>query len=580
MLGQSRYAVLIFKFYRTIERAFCSCKPSASAMQELVLLFLCGSHLLHSQRASPFSPPLATPVREADAVCGRCHQEIFRKYLDTPMANASGLASERTFTGRLHHAPSGIDYEVSSKDGALWLNYSRPGDFDVQGRRQLDYFLGSGHLGITYLYSADGYLLESPVAYYANTQSYDMKPGLENSHALPSALPMSSGCMRCHMSNVQHEDHGTRNHFQGLPFLHGGITCESCHGDTARHVDSSGRAPVINPVKLDPQRRDSICISCHLEGDSRIEHIGRRVDDFKPGDRISDYLSYFVYAKDSMMSRGVSEIEELSLSKCKQVSGDRMSCMSCHDPHYSPPPELRPAFYRSKCLACHTNVKYAGHFSGNPDCASCHMPKGKAEKMQHIAWADHRIRQNPQQAELAEALPVFADRDLVPFFNEEANQRDLALAYYDVFAGGNVSEQHKAWTHLLAAYKAHSDDLPILLALGYIAQLRGDTAEAMDFDRKALALDPVDLTANNNLAILLAKSGDLRGAEALWKKTFSLNEDIDEAGINLAIVECALGQRDAAKAVLDRVLYYSPDRKVARQKLRAIVSGQQACPVQ
>jgi len=165
---------------------------------------------------------------------------------------------------------------------------------------------------------------------------------------------MTRGCMRCHMSDVQREDPGTRNHFNGLPFLHGGVTCESCHGDTAAHVTSSGKGPVVNPLKLDAERRDSVCISCHLEGDTRIEHAGREADDYKPGERIADYLSYFVYASDNMMSRGVSEIEELSLSKCKRVSGDRMSCMSCHDPHYSPPAEERTAFYRSKCLACHT----------------------------------------------------------------------------------------------------------------------------------------------------------------------------------------------------------------------------------
>jgi len=72
------------------------------------------------------------------------------------------------------------------------------------------------------------------------------------------------------------------------------------------------------------------------------------VDDYKPGERIADYLSYFVYADDSMVSRGVSEVEEFGLSKCKRVSGDRMSCMNCHDPHYSPPPEEQAAFYRKE----------------------------------------------------------------------------------------------------------------------------------------------------------------------------------------------------------------------------------------
>src|ERR1019366_5367644 len=186
----------------------------------------------------------ATPVREADAICSKCHQDIFRKYLATPMANASGLASDRTFTGGFHHAASGVDYLISSRDGSLWLNYSRPGDPGLRGSQELDYFLGSGHLGITYLYTINGYVLESPVAYYGQSQAYDMKPDLADLRTMPPALPMTRGCMRCHMSGVQREDPGTRNHFQGLPFLHGGVTCDSCHGDASAHVASSGKAPV------------------------------------------------------------------------------------------------------------------------------------------------------------------------------------------------------------------------------------------------------------------------------------------------------------------------------------------------
>jgi Flp pilus assembly protein TadD len=551
-----------------------SSPPPLRKLILLLTLAACPARML-SQDASPVARS-AAPVRQADAVCGKCHQDIFRKYLGTPMANASGLASDRIFTGALHHAASGIDYRISNQDGSLWLNYSRPGDPGLQGNQKLDYFLGSGHLGITYLYSANGYFIESPVAYYADSKAYDMKPGLATVPTMPSALPMTRGCMRCHMSAVQREDPGTRNHFKALPFLHGGVTCERCHGDTTLHVSSSGKAPVINPTKLDSERRDSVCISCHLEGDTRIEHAGRRVDDYKPGERIADYLSYFVYADDSMMSRGVSEVEEFGLSKCKRVSGDRMSCMNCHDPHYAPPPQEQAAFYRGKCLACHAAPKYATtHFNMNPDCTSCHMPKGKVEKVPHIAWTDHRIRQNPDRGEAPDSSSA---RELVPLFHEHASPRDLALAYYDLVLGGNTSEKDRAWTLLLASRNSSPNDLPVLNALGYLAQLKGNNSQAMDLYREVLKLDPIDLTATNNLAILLARSGKLRDAQTLWKRTFDLNEDVDEPGINLALVECMLGEKDAAREVLQRVLRYSPDHPIARRKLQAIQSNQETCP--
>jgi tetratricopeptide (TPR) repeat protein len=543
-----------------------------SGLLRSVILVLCCVCCLAAlaQGASP------TPVREADAICGQCHRRIFETYLDTPMANASGVASDRIFTGSFHHAASGIDYQVSSKDGSLWLNYSRPGDAGMMGRLKLQYFLGSGHLGITYLYTLNGYLLESPVAYYANSQSYDLKPGYERLPTMPSALPMYDNCMRCHMSDVQPGEARTLNRFPGLPFLHGGITCESCHGDTAKHVAGAGKAAVMNPIKLDAERRDSICISCHLEADARIEHPGRSLANYRPGERIADYISYFVYASESGRNRGVSEIEELYLSKCKQVSGDRMSCMSCHDPHYNPPAEDRARFYRSKCLACHTQPEYAAsHHQENQDCTSCHMPKGKAQNVPHVAWTDHRLRKMPEPMDQFSSPDVRAA--LAPLLPKDASSRDLALGYYHLVTGGNTLETEKAWTLLSEATRSNPQDPPVLAALGYLSQMRGESAQAMDFYQRVLKLDPTDLSATNNLAALLAKSGQIKAAEALWREAFDRNEDLVELGINLAAMQCALSEKEAARNTLKRVLIYSPDQTLARKKLQAMDSGQETC---
>ena len=210
----------------------------------------------------------------------------------------------------------------------------------------------------------------------------------------------------------------------------------------------------------------------------------------------------------------------------------------------------------------------------NQDCTSCHMPKGKVEKVPHIAWTDHRIRQNPDQFGATDSSSA---RELVSFSGQNANPRDLALAYYDLVLAGKASEKERAWSLLLASRNSFPNDLPVLNALGYLAQLRGNNSQAMDLYREVLKLDPIDLTATNNLAILLAKSGQLKDAQTLWKKTFDLNEDVDEPGINLALVECMLGDKDAARQVLQRVLVYSPDQPIARRKLRAIQSGQETC---
>jgi len=92
-------------------------------------------------------------------------------------------------------------------------------------------------------------------------------------------------------------------------------------------------------------------------------------------------------------------------------------------------------------------------------------------------------------------------------------------------------------------------------------QNRGNSTLAMELYYEALKLDPIDVTATNNLAILLAKSGQLPAAENLWQKTFDLNQDIDELGINLALAESMLRNKNAAQRVLQRVLLYSRDQQ-------------------
>ena len=514
---------------------------------------------------------VVTPVGIADGSCGRCHAKILHGYLATPMANASGLAGERLKTGAFEHKPSGVNYSLSLQDSQLTLTYKDPKDPETAASRKLEYFLGSGHLGLTYLYSLNSYLFESPVAYYAASQSLDMKPGLESMTQAPPALPVQAECLRCHMSAVQHSDSGTINRYSRLPFLHAGITCESCHGDTQRHLMTGGQAMVVNPSRLNARLRDSICISCHLEGDISVERAGHSALDFKPGDPISDYLAYFVYSGQGATKRGVSEVEQLSLSKCKQTSGDAMSCMSCHDPHYTPTgPREQAAFYRKKCLACHTGAAFAtAHHAENPDCTSCHMPRTGAENIPHVAWTDHRILKYPETpASLngAAAGPA-AGETLVPVFSPGTTRRDVALAYYKGLLEGTFVLQQKAYEGLEAIKPELSGDKDALVALGILSEERRDYRQAQELFQEVLTLDPRNLIAISNLGTLLAKSGDLRGAISLWRPAFERNEDVVGLAKNLAQVECIAGDTAAARATLQKTLLYNPGLRDVRQML-------------
>ena len=449
----------------------------------------------------------------------------------------------------------------------------------LRGTERLEYFLGSGHIGLTYLYDKNGYWLETPVAYYAKLQGYAMKPGAEGMHTMPPALPLNPSCLRCHMSGVAKQVEGTDNLYRGLPFAQAGITCEGCHGDAREHVATKGQAAVVNPVKLSPERRDSTCIVCHLEGDTSVERHGKAVLDYKPGDDIRESITYFVAAGEMTTKRAVSEIEQFNASRCKLATGPAMSCMNCHDPHRSIAEAEKVGFYRAKCLGCHAPQGFVAetHFGGNPDCLGCHMPKTGSENIAHVAWTDHRIRRRPEALVASAAVRGTEPVELVSVLPGPTKVRDLGLAYYNLAVEGAKPARVKAEQLLTVAARQDGSDATVLRSLGILAEMNGGNARAAGFYREALAVEPENYVAGTNLGTLLAQSGDMEAAAGLWKTAFATNQDVPELGQNLAIAECRLGDKLGAETALETVLTYSPGVERARTMLTAIRDGAQRC---
>jgi tetratricopeptide (TPR) repeat protein len=534
-----------------------------------VALHVVAASLLKTGKAAP----QATPVKDADAKCAHCHEKVYRDYLGTPMANASGAAVGKLRAGTYLHTSSGVEYSVSLYDGKAILASRRAGMPDAADEHLLSYFLGSGHLGTTYLYSIGNYLFESPVAWYAASHNYAMKPGLAELRETPPPLPMQSGCLRCHMSAVQASDPGTINRYTGLPFLHSGITCEACHGDSKEHVLTKGKAKIVNPAQLNAERRDSVCINCHLEGDTSVERAGRSALDYRPGDSIAEFVAYYVKAGADLTARGVSEVEQLSLSTCKRMSGDKLSCTSCHDPHFTPNAEHRASFFRGKCLACHHDPNFAvTHHPENQDCTSCHMRRTGAMNILHVAWTDHRILRQSADQRAAE-LSASAG-ELVPIFSPRATERDRAMAYYKALLEGEREFEAEAFKLLQQQRDSIQNDKEALDALGNLSAERGDLQNAEKLFRRVLQLDPQDLTALSNLGTILAKQGKLENAIALLRQAWERNLDIPGLAMNLARVECMAGEGAAAQEVLHTAMQYDPND----QNIRELVSRLSSCP--
>jgi tetratricopeptide (TPR) repeat protein len=515
---------------------------------------------------------------DPDRPCAACHQEIYERYRVTPMANASGLALKGLIPVDFRHAESGVHYRVYEAEGRAWLSYEREDPArELAGRQELKYFIGSGKRGRTFLFEQQGYWFESPINWYAKKRVWDMAPAYQQAREMPLTLRVDPGCLSCHASGVASSLPDARNHFAEAPFANGGITCAACHGDGSAHVASGGKVHMLQIDALEPVRRDSVCLQCHLEGEVTVTRAGKRPETFVPGENLFDFTVYFVHQGEAgSAGRATSQWEALLRSRCNQASGDRMTCTTCHDPHGSPRLEERVAFYRRRCLQCHERPGFAAeHHAENPDCAACHMARPPTNDIAHEQVTDHWIRRRPS----AQAIPKVTLGELSTVGGEGASDRDFGLAYAQLAARGD-REARKRALELLRRTEGRggvSGDVDLHAQLGFLEQVEGHTESAAEEYRLALRVDGYNDVAGGDLALIEAAQHRYGEAAALLSGVFERDPAEAGAGTNLAALECGAGKRAAAVRTLGRALRFAPDNDRARRMLAEIQTGKQSC---
>ncbi len=482
------------------------------------------------------------------------------------MARSSGIVGEDFVEDSFRHKVSSIRYRLYKAGGKAFFGYERLEPPAIQGSQQIDYFVGSGRRGRSYLFSIDGFLYQAPASYYSQRGLWDISPGYESYEEMPFSRAVEPSCLYCHASQVQHVE-GTQNKYNSPPFAHDGITCERCHGPGGNHIN--GQSSMINPARLSPERRDSVCAQCHLTGEARISQPGKNLGMFRPGELLSDYVLSFVYEGKSLASyKPISHVEAIGQSTCKLRSGDGMWCVSCHDPHSVPSSEERTSYFRQKCLTCHLernpSPELQTHFQRNIDCSGCHMPQTQALSTGHTTLTDHRILRRPSSKR-----PDNRGAKLVEFGASESDERGLGLAYAELALRHPeplyLSEAMRLLKRVLPRYPA---DPQVLTSLAYLYQTRGETDEAAALYQKALETDPHQIVAAVNLGAIYGTRGQLEQALELWQRALASNPGLSEAGINAARVFWARGDTTRANNLLKEVLRFNPDSRAAQDMLR------------
>ncbi|MDQ6663099.1 MAG: hypothetical protein M3Z23_01745, partial [Acidobacteriota bacterium] len=321
---------------------------------------------------------------------------------------------------------------------------------------------------------------------------------------------------------------------------------------------------IVNPAKLSGWRRESVCARCHLPGAVEIANSGRRP--YQPGDLLSDSVSVFVWDGPARSKRETTvngHFEQLAKSACKQASGEKMWCGTCHDPH-SPA-----ASYREKCLTCHAlaDCKATAKVRANAadECASCHMPSIRAVTVRHAAYTDHSIPRLP----LPEVpLRIPTDARLIPFDGFQAGDRELGLAYAAVaIPDSNRIWGTRAFDLLLKVNEKAPGDAKVTSTLAALYDRKGNREQSCKLYARAMTLgnaalgDTAPVTAIN-YGTCLATEGRLEEAMQLWSGVRN-----EAARLNLAVARFRSGKAAEARANLKEVLRFNPVSKRARELL-------------
>jgi len=581
------------------------------------------------------------------AICAACHPEIDKTYRQTGMGRsfsrprAANIVED--FGKTFYHPASDRHYTMVQRDGKY---FQRRHQIDFDGKetnvveKEIHFVAGSGNHARTYLHrNGDGKIVELPVAWYSERGGHwAMNPGYDRPDHQDFRRRITFGCMVCHNGYPAiapgSDASGMEPVFSGE--IREGIDCQRCHGPGQSHIEAAQakgttvetiRRSIVNPARLDPERRLEVCMQCHLESTSfrlpySITRYNRGVFSYRPGEPLAGYILHF----DHPPGAGYDDKFEIAhqayrlrKSACFQKSAGALTCTTCHDPHGVPRGERATQHYVGVCQGCHgaplDKLAAAGRHTKSRDCLGCHMPKRRTEDVVHVVMTDHFIQRRKPAVDLLAPLEERRETEQTGYRGEvvlyyppqltSVVDHELYVAVAQVKQKSNLQkgvalleaaiekhrpEQPEFYFDLAEAYSESGQDekaiplyqqalglkpgfRPALHKLGVALAKSSQLSRATEVLEGATRLTPVDATMLNDLGLVYRRQGRVADAVAAFQKVVNLDPDMPQAYNNLGGSLSELGDRAAAETAFRAAIRVQPDFGAAHTNLANLIAA-------
>ena len=561
----------------------------------LVLLSGFAGGAVSGEKPAAVSAPASTAAYVGSQMCAGCHNAIYRSFAKTPMGQsmtpaAAVLSQNLSLPAHVTNEKLDRHFDVLVRDGKLHESeyaLAADGSEIFRDTRAIDWIIGAGVNGFGPVVERDHYLFQAPLSFYTKPGAWGPSPGYEATD-LGFNRPILTGCISCHAGRANPVA-GANGQYADPPFSQLSIGCENCHGPGAAHVQAMSHEPatknkqIVNPARLSAYLADNICMACHQTGDVRVLKPGKSYSDIRPGEPLDTTLSILIVPPTPDAPPDADHVEHyysMTLSKCYRSSAGRLRCISCHDPHVQPAPAESPAYFRSKCLTCHSNqsckipLQTRMNMQPSNDCVGCHMPKRDIQVISHSSATNHRILAKPDEPfpdvtfhQTTPVLPDLIDLDPAPGKGTAALPDLTLLQAYGELAAQKPQYVSRYLDVLARLEKSQPENSLVQAALGRRELKGGNFDSAVDHLQRAIAMAPSQATTCADLADALTHLDRKNEAVTWLEKSIQLDPFNPFTQRTLIARLIDLKQYVRARAALEHYAEVFPQDTFMRQML-------------